>query len=175
VKPKENAVTSDPNGLASLLEKYGAELHGLFTRLTLRAGAAEDLLQDLFLKLQHSDGFAKAESPKAYLFRTAMHLAFDWRRAQRQSVPLPGEISANTESPLERLIEAEEMEQVLDAMHHLSDLGRQTLVLHYLQHQDYEEIGRQLGKTEHQVRGLCHKAIGQLQAVFRPAANKPNK
>jgi len=168
-------VTSDPNGLASLLEKHGAELHGLFTRLTLRAGAAEDLLQDLFLKLQHSEGFAKAENARAYLFRTAMHLAFDWRRAQRQTVPLPAEPGVSTESPLDGLIEAEEMEQVLDAMDHLSELGRQALVLHYLQHQDYEEVGRQLGRTEHQVRGLCHKAIGQLQAVLRPAANKPNQ
>jgi len=175
VKPKENAVISDPNGLASMLEEHGAELHALFTRLTLRAGAAEDLLQDLFLKLQHAEGFARAENPKGYLFRTAMHLAFDWRQAQRPTVPMPVEPSVSTESPLEGLIEAEEMEQVLDAMHQLSDLGRQALVLHYLQHQDYGEVGRQLGRTEHQVRGLCHKAIGQLQTILRPAANKPNK
>jgi RNA polymerase sigma factor (sigma-70 family) len=175
VKPKEIAVTSDPNGLPSLLNKHGAELHALFTRLTLRAGAAEDLLQDLFLKLQRSDGFAKAENRKAYLFRAAMHLAFDWRKTQRETVPLPGDTSANAESPLDGLIEAEELEQVLDAMRQLSDLGRQALVLHYLQHQDYGKIAQEMGKTEHQVRGLCHKAIGQLQAILRPAANKPNK
>jgi hypothetical protein len=43
-----------------------------------------------------------------------------------------------------------------------------------LQHQEYGKIAQEMGKTEHQVRGLCHKAISQLQAILRPVANKPN-
>ena len=162
----------DPNGLLSLLEAHGAELHALLTRLTLRAGVAEDLLQDLFLKLRRSEGLARAGNRKAYLFRTAIHLAFDWRRARRPTGPLPGDSAVAEESPLDRLIDAEELDQVLDALQYLPELGRHVLVLRYLQQQDYTDIAQQLGKTEHQVRGLCAKALGQLRSLLNPADAK---
>jgi len=159
--------------LLSILEMHGAELHALFTRLVPRAGVAEDLLQELFLKLRNAEGFGRADNRKAYVFRTAIHLAFDWREKQRLAEPLRIEPAAPVESPLDRLIIAEQLEQVLDAMENLSELGRRVIVLRYLQHQEYAEIGQQVGKTEHQVRGLCHKAIGQLQALLRQATDKP--
>src|SRR5580765_1950033 len=80
---KEIVVGLDPNELLGMLERHGAELHALFARITLRADVAEDLLQDLFLKLRNAEGFARAANRKAYLFQSAIHLAFDWRRAQR--------------------------------------------------------------------------------------------
>jgi RNA polymerase sigma-70 factor (ECF subfamily) len=156
----------------SILETHGAELHALLTRLVSRADVAEDLLQELFLKLRDSLGFARADNPKAYVFRTAIHLAFDWRRARRFPESLHVEPAGAAESQLDRLIEAEQLEQVLDAMQNLSELGRQVIVLRYLQHQEYSEIAQQLGKTEHQIRGLCHKAIGQLQHMLRPATGR---
>jgi RNA polymerase sigma-70 factor (ECF subfamily) len=167
-------VSPDPKRLLGLLEAYGAELHTLFTRLTLRADAAEDLLQELFLKLRAADGLARADNPKAYLFRTAIRLAFDWRRARRPTEPLLTEPAAGSDSPLDRLIGVEELEQVLVALQDLSESGREVLVLRHLQHQEYAEIAEQLGKTEHQVRGLCSKALGQLRAALQPAAGEPD-
>ncbi|MGH7169150.1 MAG: RNA polymerase sigma factor [Gemmataceae bacterium] len=160
-------MSSDPNGLLSLFKTHGAELHALFTRLTLRADVAEDLLQELFLKLQSSDGFAGAANRKAYAFRAAIHLAFDWRRAQRPTEPLRAEPAGAGTSPLDRLIDAEELEQILEALQQLSELGRQVVVLRYLHHQEYAEIADQLGKTEHQARALCFKALEQLRTLLR--------
>jgi RNA polymerase sigma-70 factor (ECF subfamily) len=168
-------VSSDPDGLLNLLDSHGAELHALFTRLTLRAGVAEDLLQELFLRLRSAKGFAGANDRVAYAFRTAIHLAFDWRRAQRVTGPLRKEPASESPSPLDRLIHAEEHEQVLDAMASLTSLGQQVLVLRYLQHEDYAEIAERLGKTEHQVRGLCYKALEQLRSLLQPAAREQEK
>jgi DNA-directed RNA polymerase specialized sigma24 family protein len=61
------------------------------------------------------------------------------------------------------------LEQVLDALPFLSELNGQVLVLRYLQQQEYDEIARQLGKTAHQVRGLCSRALSQLRAILQPA------
>jgi hypothetical protein len=68
VEDEEIAVNPDARGLLSILDRHGAELHALFCRLTLRADAAEDLLQDLFLKLRSSAGFARADNRKGYVF-----------------------------------------------------------------------------------------------------------
>ncbi len=162
-----------PGGLLSILDKHGAQLHALLTRLTLRADVAEDLLQELFLKLARAKGFAAAHNPKAYVFRAAIHLAFDWRRAQKYAEPLRADLvmcdPEHDRGPLDRIIDAEELDQVLDAMRYLSRLGRHVVVLRYLQQFDYAEIAEQLGKTEHQVRGLCAKALGQLRTMLVPA------
>jgi len=162
-------VSSEPDGLLDILQAHGAELHALLTRLTLRAGVAADLLQDLFLKLHGSEGFARAENRKAYAFQAAIHLAFDWRRRQRPYEHLSTEPVATGESPLDLLIDAEELEQVLEAIERLSPLAQQVVALRYLQHEEYPAIAEQVGKTEHQVRALCAKAIGQLREMLQPA------
>jgi RNA polymerase sigma factor (sigma-70 family) len=168
-------VSSEPDRLLGILEAHAAELHALLTRLTLRAGVAADLLQDLFLKLNGADGFLHAKNPKAYLFRAAVHLAFDWRRSQRECEHLNTEPAAVAESPLDQLIDAEELEQVLDAVQNLSPLAQQVVVLRYLQHEEYVAIASQLGKTEHQVRAVCAKAIGQLRTLLQPAPSEAER
>jgi RNA polymerase sigma factor (sigma-70 family) len=158
--------------LLAMLETHGAELHALFTRLTLRAGVADDLLQELFLKLRASEGFASAANQKAYVFRSAINLGFDWRRSQRPTEPLRTEPTSPGRPVLAHLIDAEELEQVLEAMQYISDLGRQVVVLRYLQQQEYAEIAEQAGKTEHQVRGICYKALEQLRAALQPSTSE---
>ncbi|HEV8059150.1 MAG TPA: sigma-70 family RNA polymerase sigma factor [Gemmataceae bacterium] len=165
-------MSSDDRGLLDILEQHGAQLHALLTRLTLRAGVAEDLLQELFLKLRAANGFGRSANRKAYAFRAAIHLAFDWRRRQRSTEPLGTELAGGMVAPLDRLIDAEDLERVLDAVEHLSDLARQTMVLRYLQQLDYADIAEQLGKTEHQVRGLCFKALHQLRTRLRPTTRE---
>jgi RNA polymerase sigma factor (sigma-70 family) len=165
-------VSSDDRELLDILDRHGAQLHALLTRVTLRAGVAEDLLQELFLKLRGADGFARAADRKAYAFRTAIHLAFDWRRRQRLSESPEAEPAGFAIAPLDRLIDAEELERVLDALQGLSELGRQAVVLRYLQQQDYADIAGQLGKTEHQVRGLCSKALEQLRTMLGQTARE---
>jgi RNA polymerase sigma factor (sigma-70 family) len=165
-------VASARDRLLEILKAHGAELYALLTRLTLRAAVADDLLQELFVRLWVAPVFERAGNQKAYVFRTAIHLAFDWRRSRRPAEPLRQELAAPVDSPLEHLIGAEELARVLDAMEDLSELGRQVLVMRYLQQQDYTQIALQLGKTEHQTRGLCHKALGQLRSLLSPAVGE---
>jgi RNA polymerase sigma factor (sigma-70 family) len=160
-------VSLDPRLLLSLLEDHGADLLALFTRITLRADVAEDLLQELFLKLRNAGGLVCADNRKAYLFRTAMHLAFDWRRKRRVTEPLPTEVAVRAKLPLDHLIGVEQLEEVLDALQSLSELNREVLVLRYLQSHDYPKIAEMLGKTEHHVRSICSKALGQLRAALQ--------
>ena len=156
--------------LLKLLDEHGAKLLGLFTRLTLCAADAEDLLQELFLKLRDANGFARAQNPKAYAFRTAIHLAFDWRRKRQSTELLSIELQARSDSAIDRLISAEEFEEVLNVVQSLPSLCREVVVLRFLEHQEYPEIARHVGKTEHQVRGLCARAMTQLRSEFRPTA-----
>jgi RNA polymerase sigma factor (sigma-70 family) len=153
--------------LLAVLESHGARLYALLTRLTLDRDAAEDLLQDLFLKLDCSPGFPAAIDPAAYACRAAIHLAFDWRRNRpRATQSLNHDHVANLPSPMAALILREDFEKALQAMGRLPALYGECLVLHYVENEPYEIIASQVGKTPHQVRAVCHKALVALRSVL---------
>ncbi len=156
--------------LLELLEKSGAGLYALLTRLTLREDVAEELMQELFLKLNAAKDHGGIDCWHAYARRTAINLAFDWRRRQkiRRACSLDGMLERASEdrAPLSRLIESEELEQVLAAIGRLHGASREAFVLRYIQQDSYEQIAEQLGKTVHQVRALCFRAMSTLRSVF---------
>ena len=155
--------------IVEFLDEHGRVLFGLLYRVTLREDVAEDLMQDLFLKLDASENFPTAKCPLAYARRVALHLAFDWRRKHSQaSMARIADLQAvdHRSSPLDGLIAAEQLQAVLNAMTGLSDRNCELLTLHYIEQQSYEAIAREYGKTPHQIRALCHKALAQLRALL---------
>ena len=156
--------------LLELLDRSGASLYALLTRLTLRQDVAEELMQDLFLKLHGAKDQGGIDCWHAYARRTAINLAFDWRRRERsrRSCPLDESLECVSQagSPLNKLIESEELEQVLAAIGRLHGPSREAFVLRYIQQESYEGIARQLGKTPHHVRALCSRAMGALRGML---------
>lgn len=155
--------------ILDVLARQGPQLHAMLVRLTLREDVAEELMQELFLKLCRSEGFAGAEDRAAYACRTATHLAFDWRRARRRRgsmASLQVEPAAEAASALNRLIDAEETERILDAVSRMAEPYREAFVMRWIEQKPYEAIAPHLKRTPHQVRGLCHKALQQLRSWF---------
>ena len=155
--------------LLELLDKSGADLYALLTRLTLREDVAEELMQELFIKLNNSRGAGNAVNLNAYARKSAINLAFDWRRSQKRTVTATGQFSepvSAEDSPLSKLIHSEELTETLDAVGRLKKASREVLVMRYLQQESYDNIAEQLGKTSHQVRALCSRAIRNLRDVL---------
>ncbi len=156
--------------LVALLDQFGPGLYALLTRLTLREEVAQELMQELFLKLHGTKDQGRIECWYAYARRTAINLAFDWRRRQaiRRACSLDAlsERASETDGPLGKLIASEELEQVLAAVGRLHGASREVFVMRYIQQSSYEEIAEQLGKTVHQVRALCFRAMSTLRDVL---------
>ena len=155
--------------LLELLDSVGPRVYALFTKLTGRVDAAEDLLQELFVKLLRSDGFTRAPNQDAYLIRSAIHLAFDWRRANRKSISLHESVTdpvQSTVSPIDNLIQAESVRAVLLALDSLSDHDRELICMRFLDEQPYETIANHYESSVHQIRSKCSKAIAHLRRVM---------
>ncbi|HVC97960.1 MAG TPA: hypothetical protein VND64_30090, partial [Pirellulales bacterium] len=123
-----NLDESTTSHLLRLLDEYGVRLHSLLTRIALREDVADELLQELFLKLHVADGFAHAPRPERCLFRSAINLAFDWRSRNRRvgtSVPLNGDEASPQPSPPEQAMHREELEQVMSAVERLAPSDRE--------------------------------------------------
>jgi RNA polymerase sigma factor (sigma-70 family) len=162
-------LSSPPHDVSQLLAEHGRQLHALLFRLTLRNDVADDLLQDLFCKLAQSEGFRRADKPAAFAFRTAMNLAFDWRRSKKRMSMSDADITvqpSSAPSAISDLVRREELEQTLNAIGELRPADRDILVLRYLQQQSYETIADQFGKTAHQIRALAHKALESLRKLL---------
>lgn len=151
-----------------MFDTSGARLHRLLARLTLSEDVVGDLLQELFIRLWNSKAFDKTEDPFAYAYRAAINLAFELRRKRKNSFQqLKDDCPAQVESSaLGKMIATEELEQILDATMQLSDLARDVVVMHYIEQESYEEIGRRLGKKPQYMRALCNKAVARLKEIL---------
>jgi RNA polymerase sigma-70 factor (ECF subfamily) len=152
-----------------LLDNSGMRLHGLLARLTLREDVVGDLMQELFIRLSKSKGFAKARDPLAYAYRAAMNLAFEWRRRRKVQVVSLNEDclpAGHQPSALGEMVRAEELQQLLEATAQLDELAREVVVMHYIEQVPYEEIGRRLSKKPQYLRSVSAKAIARLRMLL---------
>jgi RNA polymerase sigma-70 factor, ECF subfamily len=172
---KGEPLSNQSKRLESLLDAGGRHLYSLLVRLTLREDVADDLLQELVVRLSQSNGFQQADDPLSYARRVAIHLAFDWYRQKKRQGKIEGlleEPSAVVVSPLNMLIACEDYKQILANMEQLSELSRTCIVLHYVEQLSYIEIAEQLGTTSHKIRGVCHKGIRRLQQLMGISSKK---
>ena len=160
--------------LLELLDESGASLHMLLTRLTLREELAEELMQELFTQLGSSKNLHKVKNLNAYAYRAAINIACDWwRKNKRKKVNIDdiNEPASEEISPLDKAIQKEQFEVVLNAIGRLKGLSRQTVVMRYIQQQSYESISETLGKTQNQARALCHKGLKNIRTLMARDGN----
>ncbi len=159
-----------------LLDTSGVRLHALLGRLTLSEDVVGDLMQELFIRLSNSSRLAKVNDPFAYAYRAAINLAFEWRKKSKvkfQSLDedcLPVE---NNPSPLAEMVQAEELDQVLDVIPRLNKLAREVIVMHYIEQESYEEIAQRLGKKPQHIRSVSAKALTRLRQLLTGAKSLP--
>ena len=163
--------------LLALLEEQGPQLHALLTRLTFRSDTAEDLMQDLFIRLHNSEKLDTIENLPAYARTVAMNLAFDWRRKMQHrnhaSTDEVAEPAAEVSGPLDRMVADERLQAVLDAAERLNTLQRQVFVMRYVQQCSFDQIAEETGKTAHHVRALCSRALAKVRKLCDKATVQP--
>jgi RNA polymerase sigma-70 factor (ECF subfamily) len=179
IAQSEEVPLGDPRRLARLtkvLDEQGTRLYGTLQRLTQRGDVARELLQELFVRLGQSDGFAAATDPNAYASRMAINIAMEWRRKRQKPALHPNlRDYAREPTPLNQLVRNEQIARVLDALHRVAELPRTCFVLRFVEQKSYEEIARQTGKTPHQARGLCHAAVRRVRAQVFDESDEPSR
>ena len=155
--------------LETLYREIGPALLAYFRRHRALAGAAEDLLQDTFVRAFRGwERLAHAASPRAYLFGIARHVSLDALRAQRPMVELREEKAAAPAPEPEDL----RLEPMRVAIAALPEAHRETLLLKLQQELSYEEIADVLDLPVGTVRSRLHHAVNQLRATLNPPSTK---
>lgn len=152
-------------------ESYGAAILGYLRRMLTDPDDAETLAQDTFCRLVQADGpFPTHASLRAWLFRVARNLAFDFTKKSRPR-PLSSLDERDAESSRSMMrsnfAEALERDEDTAAMHAalatLSEAYRSTITLRFLQAWTYEEIAALEGVSESALRTRVHKGLALMR------------
>lgn len=149
---------------AGLAEKYGSSLRTYFARRASKDDA-DDLVQDVFLKLQLSKSTTPITNVEGYLFATARNVLIDYIRANKTSKSSSYENwsdNSNSADPLspERIaIGQQEYQCVMQAIINLPPRARQAFELHRFENLTYQAIGDRMGIKKDSVKDLMHRAL----------------
>src|SRR5688500_6611634 len=82
MKPKTNPA---PSLAASVHERFRAQLYRFLVRRLGGAQGADDLAQEVYLRLLRMDKSELVRQPQAYVYTIASHVAYQFRMRQEQS------------------------------------------------------------------------------------------
>ena len=131
-------------------------LYRVAYHLTGNAQDAEDLLQDMYLKLwQKRDELPDAAMKEAYLVTMIRRLFLDQRRLKHvnTSAELKEELSPPDEWSLDHQIDTrDEARQMEGLIRQLSERDRKIIQMHLMEDRSYEEIERDTGLSQSNIR-----------------------
>lgn len=162
-----------PEAAQTLVQQHYPRMLNLFYRLTGTREQAEELTQDLFVRLtQQVIGDRPVDNLGAWLHTTALNL---WRDQVRREITArnKGITTAGGDEEVEHVqapdqveaavVAAWQQETVREAVLALGPRHREVVVLYYYQGLTYEEIARIAGIPVGTVRSRLHYAIAQLR------------
>ena len=177
-----SARRGDHRSLACLYDRHRTRLFGLLVRLVGSRPAAEDLFQEVWIKVMHGIEHYRPEGGtfRAWLFRIASNAAVDRRRRERRHMaeeldaPLADDdrsrldlLPSHLPSPL-RLAEAAEIGTgVEQALQDLSEQQRSAVLLRHQQGLSYTEIAAALDVPEGTAKTMVFRGVRMLRDRLR--------
>lgn len=170
-----------PDALIARLDaRFRGPLMVFFLRRQFARAEAEDLTQEVFLRMVGRDGGEAPENPEVYVFQVAANLLRDRVRRDvarkadaHASLDAPGDLTASGITNHPQLVEDRGPERVLlaremlaEALRALDELGERTrhiYILHRLEKMRHKEIAALLGLSvsaveKHIIRAVAHLA-----------------
>jgi RNA polymerase sigma-70 factor (ECF subfamily) len=168
----------EPGAFAQLVERYWTRVFGRFCRQLGDRQEAEDLTQEVFLRLYRSrKRYQPAAKFATWLFHITQNVARNAIRSRRRRPctsldalgyadddPLaPGLLPDRSESP-SRPLERAEMAVVLRAaVARLAERQRTALELHQFEDRTYNQVAEELEMTPKAAKSLLYRARNQLR------------
>lgn len=173
----------DERGFDALVEGYSARLYGYLYRLVGSRELADDLLQEVFVRVvrrvgdYHHDGRFEA-----WLFRIASNVARDQvRRARRRgrvtfaSGPVADEEAASSHEdrearsdarPERRMELAEQVDRLQGALTELSPAEREVIMLRHFSDLSFKEIAETMGTPVGTALARAHRGLKRLRELM---------
>ncbi len=168
----------DDSGFTYLIEKYRKQMIHYMFRMTGNQAVAEELAQEVFLRVYRSRESYRAEAKfTTWLYRIATNLGVNYARdhkhekaAQNVYLDQPDAETGTTpdvaDSRLtveQKLLRNERLAGIRAHVMALPDRQRQAVLMHKYQEMDYREIGAVLKLSESATKSLLFRAYQTLR------------
>lgn len=155
--------------LDELYRTYAEQLYYFLLKLSGSPTAAEDLVQETFVRATISLHQVEGSSARAWLYKVARNVYLDeWRRRKRWSwVPFfqDTEMISPYGVPEEEIDRVEESQMLAELLYRLPENYRAIIHLREIEEMSYEEMAQTLDMTEGQVKVTLHRARKKLQEL----------
>lgn len=175
---------------AWLIARYHQPIYSLLARTVQDRADAADLTQDVFVKVFRGvGGFHGESSLRTWIYRIALREASNqrrwWSRHKQQEVPIEQELPENesgaclrlkemlvdpAESPFEMAVHAENRNRVEEALAHVPEPFRTTLILRDIEGFVYEEVAEMQGVNLGTVKSRLVRGRAHLKALLTAPA-----
>ena len=174
------AKDGDDDAFSKLVVRYQDRLVGIFSSLVHDVGAAEDLAQDVFLRIYRAkSGYQPTAKFSTWVFRIANNLASNIRRSKgrRKEVQFATQESGSVSTrPAEDMVKeksglmpARQMDSsevqaiVRQAMEGLNDNQKMAVLLNKFEEMSYFDIAETMEMTPSAVKSLLSRARENLR------------
>jgi RNA polymerase sigma-70 factor (ECF subfamily) len=174
--------TGDESAFQYLVEKYRRPMVNFMYRMAHNAAAAEDLAQEVFLRVYRSrDGYEASAKFTTWLYRIATNLAVNHARDTRNERPekmasldepadetgLTMDVPDGSLSAEEMLLRRERLAAIRQRVQALPERQRMAVAMHKYQHMDYRQIGEVLKLSESATKSLLFRAYETLRQQLK--------
>jgi len=168
-----------PEAYDELIDAYSPRLYGYFYRLTRSRHDAEDLLQEVFVRLVRTIGDYQHDGRfDAWLFRIAANLVRDRFRRVRTSRQMPGATDEQgrdlladvpdeaTDSPAARLERHEQIDRLQQAISQLPEVEREVILLRHFSQLPFREIADIMDTPLGTALARAHRGLARLRELM---------
>jgi RNA polymerase sigma-70 factor (ECF subfamily) len=173
----------DPSAFDALVDRYSSRLYGFLFRFIGRAPDAEDLVQEVFVRLVRTiETYEHDGRFEAWLFRIAANLARD--RARRLSrTPVIASLDTASDgdgrgqeysqprllargAPHDRLETAEDVDRLQVALTRLPPAEREVVMLRHFSELSFAEIAQIMGTPLGTALARAHRGLAKLRQLM---------
>jgi RNA polymerase sigma-70 factor (ECF subfamily) len=169
----------DESALEALLGAYWTHLVGYVERLLSGTDAAEDVVQEAFIRLwQNRAVWEERGSVQAYLYRAARNLALNEQRRRkalaRWADRLRRHPMAQPSTPPDEVFDGHELEQAVErALAALPERRREVFVLVRHHGMTYQHTADVMGISPQTVANQMSAALAELRRALAPYTAEP--
>ena len=147
------------------------KLFSVAYRLMSNTQAAEDMVQETFLKLwMQRDKIERVDNPEAYSITVLRRLFYDkMRTGHLQEVDKDvGSLQVTSSQNISRQLEAaDEYQRVRQLISHLPELQGRIMLMRDVEDRSFEEISIEIGLTEVNIRSILSRARKKIREQIK--------
>jgi RNA polymerase sigma-70 factor (ECF subfamily) len=176
------AKAGDQSAFEYLVQKYRRPMVSFMYRMARNAAAAEDLAQEVFLRVYRSrESYEATAKFTTWLYRIATNLAVNHARDTRHERP---EVQVSLDEPDEEtgttlelpdgnltaeqaMVRRERMKAIRSKVEALPEQQKLAVIMHKYQQMDYKQIAEVLKKSESATKSLLFRAYETLREQLK--------